>query len=142
MRLNIHDIDFRDKAVITHRGKGEKGRVLPIGQRALKCITHYLEYARPRFVRQVSRDPLFVSERGKPFDASCIAMLFKRYSKRITPHTMRHAFALHVLRGGADIEALRRFLGHSYINTTVIYTRLYPKDLKDRHQEILSIVVV
>lgn len=123
-------------------GKGSKQRMVPIGNQAIAAITDYLQNVRPRLVG--ARDPLTVpwlvlSRSGKRLRREAIWELVKRYALRsdvdpeISPHTMRHSFATHLLAGGADLRQIQEMLGHASIQTTQIYTQVETSRLKRVH---------
>lgn len=123
-------------------GKGSKQRMVPMGKRAVEAITEYLQTVRPRLVGQ--RDPhsvpwLILSRSGRRLRREAIWELVKRYALRvdvdpeISPHTMRHSFATHLLAGGADLRQIQEMLGHASIQTTQIYTQVETSRLKKVH---------
>jgi integrase/recombinase XerD len=113
-------------------GKGEKERIIPLGESAAAAVAAYLKSGRPR----VASEYLFLSGRGKALHRSDFAMLVKTYGanvairKRITPHVLRHSFATHMLERGADLRAVQMMLGHADISTTEIYTHVMRERLK------------
>ena len=139
--LKVGDIDLKEHTVKITCGKGQKGRTVPLGKKAAESIQKYLEITRPKYQRTKSQDYLFLSERGNPLPEGAINEMLLKYkakselTKKINPHALRHACALHMLRGGAPIEAVQEMLGHRQLTTTQIYTRLYPKDLKNVHKK-------
>ena len=141
--LCLRDIDLKEKTVTVRRGKGGKGRIVPFGKKAAESIQKYLEVTRPKFIQSPEEDHLFVTSQGDPLEhhKTCVNDILSRYKKRsqltkhISPHTLRHAFALHLLRGGAPIQAVQTLLGHKQLASTQVYTRLYPKDLKVIHKK-------
>lgn len=125
-------------------GKGSKQRVVPIGMRARAAITEYLQQVRPRLVG--SRSPeqvpwLILSRSGRRLRREAIWELVKRYALRadvdpeISPHTLRHSFATHLLAGGADLRQIQEMLGHASIQTTQIYTQVETSRLKRVHNQ-------
>ena len=141
--LCLRDIDLKEKIVVVRCGKGSKGRMVPFGKKAAEFIQKYLEVTRPKYTKTPEEEHLFLTERGDPLahHKTCINDIVSRYKKRsaltknISPHTLRHAFALHLLRGGAPIQAVQTLLGHKQLASTQVYTRLYPKDLKAIHKK-------
>ena len=137
--LDMRDIDVREGVVYIRKGKGGKSRVVPVGREACRWIGMYLERVRPRYSISSSEEPLFLTCKQNRISVRVIHRLFSKYGKdlnapgKITPHTLRHACALHMLRCGAPIEKVQELLGHRSLDSTQIYTRLYPKDLKVAH---------
>ncbi len=120
-------------------GKGAKERVVPMGRAAAEAIERYLSDCRPRLVRTPS-DLLFLSRTGKPMDRISLWMLVEKYGrssglfKEVSPHTLRHCFATHLISGGADLRVVQELLGHSDISTTQIYTHVDQDRLKAVHK--------
>ena len=125
---------------LTVRGKGDKDRVVPIGQSCVDLLKDYLEI-RPILLDGASRDEIFVNKNGRKMTRQSIWSLVKVYAKmaglgdKVTPHTFRHSFATHLLQGGADLRSVQAMLGHADISTTEIYTHVTPKHLKDLHKK-------
>jgi len=111
------------------RGKGDKERWVPISQLAIKHLSHYLNHSR-RGGKIVDEDIVFLNNRGKRLSRQSVFLILKKYaenagiSKNISPHTLRHSFATHLLKGGADLKAIQDMLGHESITTTEIYTHI------------------
>ena len=122
-------------------GKGAKESVVPIGQYAQEKIRRYTDGARQRLLKDRISATLFVARAGKPLSRQGFWKLIKRYGlraglkKMITPHTLRHSFASHLLEGGADLRAVQTMLGHADIATTQIYTHVARDHLKHLHQK-------
>jgi len=118
-------------------GKGEKERVVPVGEVAIDWVNKYLGETRPRLKGPDSRDIVFLNARGGPLSRMGVWKIIKRYvdragiKKRVSPHTLRHSFATHLLEGGADLRAVQEMLGHADISTTQIYTHLDREYLKE-----------
>lgn len=116
------------------RGKGKKERIIPVGKRALDALDHYLTQFRP--TSEEENGPLFVSTRGKPITRIQVWARVKEYAKRagiaksISPHTLRHSFASHLLENGADLRLIQEMLGHEDISTTDKYTHVADERLK------------
>jgi integrase/recombinase XerD len=125
--------------VVRVTGKGGKERLVPVGEEALACVEAYLNTVRPRFLRGGISTAVFVTQRGKPMTRQAFWYLIKRYAQRvdiakpISPHTLRHSFATHLLNHGADLRALQMLLGHNDLSTTQIYTHVARERLKDIH---------
>jgi integrase/recombinase XerD len=121
-------------------GKGSKERVVPMGQAAREAIERYLVETRPLLTRSMISDRLFVSRSGKPLERIGLWMLVEKYGRRsgllkeISPHTLRHCFATHLISGGADLRVVQELLGHSDIATTQIYTHVDQDRLKTVHK--------
>jgi integrase/recombinase XerD len=123
-------------------GKGNKERIVNLNPVAVSAIEAYLEHERPKLVRstKTSTDAVFVARGGKALSRVMIWHLVKRYSIRVgctdvSPHTLRHSFATHMLAGGAEIRALQEMLGHASIRTTQIYTQVEHSRLKSIHSK-------
>jgi len=125
-------------------GKGNKERIIPLGNTAADTISDYLEDAdagRARLAKPHSKDALFISRTGRPLDRIEIWRIVKKYAlrsgmpKKLTVHTLRHCFATHMLSGGADLRSLQEMLGHADISTTQIYTHVDNERLKNIHKQ-------
>ncbi|MDQ6599535.1 site-specific tyrosine recombinase XerD [Bacillus salipaludis] len=119
-------------------GKGEKERIIPIGKTAAEAIKRYLEYGRGHFVTPKNQDSaLFLNHQGKRLTRQGFWKILKKLTKEagiekeLTPHTLRHSFATHLLENGADLRAVQEMLGHADISTTQIYTNVSKTRLKD-----------
>ena len=133
--LKFQDIDMKARIIYPERAKRGRECGIPITNTTYKILVKYLAVARPRLLKnaKTNSDRLFLSERGKPFADGTINEIFVKYrsSKRIHPHSMRHACAVHMLKNGADIRDLQVLLGHRSIKSTMVYTVLMAKDLRD-----------
>jgi integrase/recombinase XerD len=131
--LNLHDVGDQ---VVRVSGKGGKERIVPIAKMAVDAIDHYLVHHRPH-VDHEKGEPLFVSEKGKRIDRTLVWKRIKFYAalarigKEISPHTLRHSFATHLLENGADLRVIQEMLGHSSISTTDRYTHISQRHLTE-----------
>jgi integrase/recombinase XerD len=129
-----------DVGVVRVFGKGRKERLVPLGQAAREAIQRYMLELRPTLDRHAS-DRLFLSRSGKPLERVGLWMLVERHARRcgllnhVSPHTLRHCFATHLIGGGADLRVVQELLGHSDINTTQVYTHVDSSRLKAVHQK-------
>lgn len=125
---------------LTVRGKGGKVRVLPFGRWAEEKLRIYLREVRPRLLQGRTSTVLFLTRSGKALTRQGFWKLIRRYAlaagieRKVTPHTLRHSFATHLLEGGADLRAVQSMLGHSDISTTQIYTHINRAHLKQVHR--------
>ncbi|MBI2988817.1 MAG: site-specific tyrosine recombinase XerD [Deltaproteobacteria bacterium] len=126
---------------LTVRGKGAKVRVVPFGKWARELLLRYLREIRPRLSRGRTSPFLFLTRSGKALTRQGFWKLTRRYAlaagieKRVTPHTLRHSFATHLLEGGADLRSVQSMLGHADISTTQIYTHVDSSRLKQVHRK-------
>jgi integrase/recombinase XerD len=122
-------------------GKGQKQRIVPIGKKAIEAVQRYLRDARPKLANENSEDVLFLNNRGRRFSRMGLWKILRKYvlsagiTKSVSPHTIRHSFATHLLEGGADLRAVQEMLGHADISTTQIYTHLDREYLKQEHRD-------
>ena len=121
--LDLADVDFEQELVHVRRGKGGKERVVPLGEEAAFWVARYLRDARPALARG-AEDALFVSARGRRLDTSTLRRLAPH------PHRLRHAFATHLLEGGADLRTIQELLGHSSLSTTQVYAHVDARRLR------------
>lgn len=133
VNIKIKDINF-EGGFLSVIGKGSKERVIPVNQRAADKIRHYIAAARPLLLGKRHSEFLFVTARGSAMTRQRFWQAISSYGKmhgiRLSPHTVRHSFATHLLDGGADLRSLQKMLGHSDISTTQIYTRVTMDRLK------------
>jgi integrase/recombinase XerD len=129
----------QDMGVVRVVGKGNKERQVPVGEEALAWIRRYMDNARPEILAGRRVDALFVTSRGTSMTRQAFWYLIRRYAVRagirkgVSPHTLRHAFATHLLNHGADLRVVQMLLGHADISTTQIYTHIARERLKQLH---------
>ena len=121
--LDLGDVDFEQELLRIRRGKGGKERVVPLGEEAALWLGRYLREARPELAHGAN-DALFLSARGRRLDTSTLRRIVPH------PHRLRHAFATHLLDGGADLRTIQELLGHSSLSTTQIYSHVDPRHLR------------
>ena len=140
VNLKLFDVNM-DACFVRVFGKGSKERVVPIGSYAKERINEYINTARPLLLKKNMSRFLFVGRSGKALTRQGFWKLLKRYSvkaeitKKITPHSLRHSFATHLLEGGADLRSVQLMLGHVDISTTQIYTHVVRDHLKMIHSK-------
>lgn len=138
--LTIRDLDL-DEGFALVMGKGAKERLVPVGQSALRAIRVYLRELRPNLERGKGKGVVFLNNRGTPLSRMGVWKILRTHveragiKKRVTPHTLRHTFATHLLEGGADLAAVQEMLGHADISTTQIYTHVDREYLRDVHRQ-------
>lgn len=138
INLKIDDINF-ETGFITLMGKGSKERVVPLNERVIGTIKQYIEDVRQGLLNKKISPYLFIAKGGGAMTRQRLWQIIKFYARQlsmnISPHTLRHCFASHLLEGGADLRALQKMLGHADISTTQIYTKVTPDRLKKVHKE-------
>lgn len=139
--LDILNINLR-QGVIRVIGKGEKERLVPMGEEALHWIERYINKSRPNFIKADNKiTVVFLSKRGKAMTRQTFWYRLKEYAllasinKELSPHTLRHAFATHLINHGADLRTVQLLLGHSSLSTTQIYTEVARHRMKELHNE-------
>ncbi len=136
-RLRLQDIDLR-KGLVRALGKGNKERIIPVGKPAIEAINAYLAI-RSSFGEASRCDRLFVTMSGKPWDSKQLNSILQKYisvvaqQQGFSPHSLRHSFATHLLKHGADLRAIQEMLGHSNLSTTSIYTHVTLDDIKEAY---------
>ncbi|SIS62534.1 site-specific tyrosine recombinase XerD [Alicyclobacillus vulcanalis] len=134
--LSLQDVELA-AGFIRVEGKGNKERVIPLGEWAQEALTSYLRYGRPLLVRDRSEQAVFVNRFGRRLTRQGFWNILKAYAReagvsgKVTPHTLRHSFATHLLEGGADLRVVQELLGHADISTTERYTHVTPQRLRD-----------
>jgi integrase/recombinase XerD len=133
--LGVGDLNL-DLGVLRATGKGRKQRMIPVGKPALAAVRAYLETGRPALLKGRPSRYLFVTARGGPMTRQAFWKLLRVHGRkagvfhRLTPHTIRHSFATHLLEGGADLRSVQTMLGHADISTTQIYTHVMRSRLR------------
>ena len=136
VNLNLSDIDW-DIGYLKIRGKGNKERITPIGYYACTYLEDYLTFARDTLLKKNSTEAVFVSNRGSRINGRTVEYMVDKYVQKaglnsgISPHSLRHTFATHMLENGADIRSVQELLGHENISTTQIYTHLSRSRLRE-----------
>jgi integrase/recombinase XerD len=136
--LEIGDVDL-DHGIVRARGKGSKERLVPIGGKAIAALRVYWRSARGKLVRVPEERKLFVNFRGGPLTRQGLYKIVLRHAKsaglgdRMSPHTLRHSFATHLLAGGCDLRSVQEMLGHADLSTTQLYTHLSGEELKEAY---------
>ncbi|MFC1671324.1 site-specific tyrosine recombinase/integron integrase, partial [Spirochaetota bacterium] len=140
IELKNHDIDF-ENSFITVFGKGNKERLVPMGEEAARLMQKYLKESRPLIINNRESDYFFISKKGSHLNRKSVWRLLKNYvkltniKKNITPHTLRHSFATHLIENGADLRSVQELLGHMDISTTQVYTHLAKNKLQEIHKK-------
>lgn len=140
--LNMEDVDFLGE-VIHIRGKGKKERISPIGSSALQAIQHYIEFRNKRMSNDSGFDGkvLFANKHGQRLSTRSVRRKMDKYLKEagldpeISPHTLRHSFATHMLNNGADLRSVQELLGHQSLSTTQVYTHVTTSKMKEVYDE-------
>ncbi len=139
--LDVSDVNL-DEGTVRCMGKGKKERVLPVYDRAREALATYVTQGRLKLLgKHNNEDALFLNRRGTRLTRQGLWLIIKRYVEEVgiegnvTPHTLRHSFATHMLRGGADLRAVQQMLGHANISTTQIYTQVTPDHMREVYDE-------
>jgi integrase/recombinase XerD len=134
--LELRELDL-EAGVLIARGKGSKERIVPVGSKALETLRQYLDRARPALIGLRDEPHVFVNMRGQALSRQGLYKIVQRHARaagldsRMSPHTLRHTFATHLLAGGCDLRSLQEMLGHADIGTTQIYTHLSSERLRE-----------
>jgi len=137
--LKLRDLDLAEGLAAVF-GKGSKERLVPVGSAAIRAIEVYVREVRPRLERGAAEGVVFLNARGRPLSRMGVWKILRKQveragiEKRVTPHTLRHSFATHLLEGGADLAAVQEMLGHADISTTQIYTHVEREYLREVHR--------
>jgi integrase/recombinase XerD len=140
VNLKMDDLNM-DVGFVKCFGKGSKERIVPFGKKAREGILRYIDKSRPKFLKNKVSNFLFLRRGGKPMSRQTFWKIIKKYvrqagiKKRVTPHSLRHSFATHILERGADLRVVQEMLGHADISTTQIYTHVNKDRLKSIHQK-------
>ena len=138
--LNLNDVDT-EGGYVRCFGKGSKERMVPIYPQAAQTVEEYIKEVRPKLVRSDEEKALFVNQRGDRLTRQGLWQILKAYAKsaglgkKVTPHTLRHSFATHMLSGGADLRSVQELLGHANISTTQIYTHLTSEHIRNTYNK-------
>jgi integrase/recombinase XerD len=138
--LGVRDVLLEDKLVRVF-GKGSKERLVPIGRSAIGAVATYLRELRPKLEKGAGKGVLFLNARGEPLTRMGAWKILRKHvdragiTKDVSPHTLRHSFATHLLEGGADLRAVQEMLGHADISTTQIYTHVDREYLRQVHRQ-------
>lgn len=134
--LDINDINLRT-GFLRCEGKGSRERMIPLGSMALFSLQEYLRSGRPKLLKNKNEKAFFLNQHGRRLTRQGFWKIFKKYtlkariSKEITPHSLRHSFATHLLENGADLRSVQEMLGHADISTTQIYTQITKRKIKE-----------
>ena len=136
VNTDLQDIDFESNIIKIRFGKGSKQRIIPLGTNLKKSIESYVIQVRNNLGKSKKTDSLLLNAKGQRLTRQSIWTVINKYAlengiKDLTPHTLRHAFATHLLEGGADVRVVQELLGHSSINTTQIYTHVTVDKLRE-----------
>ena len=138
--IAVRDV-LMDEGLVRVFGKGSKERLVPIGRSAIGALAMYLRELRPKLERGAGKGALFLNARGVPLSRMGAWKILRKHvtaaglEKRVTPHTLRHSFATHLLEAGADLRAVQEMLGHADISTTQIYTHVDREYLRTVHRQ-------
>ena len=138
--LKVVDVNL-DAGLVRVMGKGAKERIVPIGSKAKDAARLWLDQGRPKELKLLSSDFLFIARAGNPMTRQAFWKIIKKYAlaagiaRPVSPHTLRHSFATHLIEGGADLRSVQTMLGHSDISTTQIYTHISRDYLIKMHHE-------
>jgi integrase/recombinase XerD len=140
MDLNVNDINLK-AGFVRCLGKGSKERIIPIHDRAVRSVKEYISEARPHLLKGKEEQALFLNRRGDRLTRQGLWLILKGHAKAagikkvVTPHTLRHSFATHILSGGADLRAVQELLGHANISSTQIYTHLTSEHVRHAYDK-------
>jgi len=138
--LNVNDVNLK-AGFVRCLGKGSKERIIPVHDRAVHSVKEYISEARPHLLRGKEEQALFLNRRGDRLTRQGFWLILKGHAKNagikkvVTPHTLRHSFATHILSGGADLRAVQELLGHANISSTQIYTHLTSEHVRHAYDK-------
>ncbi|MDI6815507.1 MAG: site-specific tyrosine recombinase XerD [Dehalococcoidales bacterium] len=138
--LNLSDVDT-EGGYVRCFGKGHKERLIPIYEQAALAVEEYIKEARPQLAHNIDEKALFLNQRGERLTRQGLWQILKGYAKsaeldkEVTPHTLRHSFATHMLSGGADLRSVQELLGHANISTTQVYTHLTTEHVRRTYEK-------
>ena len=144
--LRLDEVNL-NLGIVRPRGKGDKERIVPVGKPALAALQHYLVEGRPALLKGKSSAQVFLGNRSRALSRMALFKIVRRYGRLagipqpLSPHKLRHAFATHLLQGGADLRSIQEMLGHADISTTEIYTHVNAEELRsavDEHHPLGS----
>ncbi len=141
--LNLESLHLSPRpGYVRCMGKGEKERTIPVYNKALEAVERYLDEARPRLLKGRAQEALFVNRRGERLTRQGFWLILRGYARKaqiethVTPHTLRHSFATHMLRGGASVRDVQELLGHANVSTTQVYTQLADGHLREVYEQV------
>ena len=141
--LNLDSIHLAPRpATVRCLGKGAKERTIPVYEQACAAVERYLDESRPRLLKNRAQAALFVNRRGERLTRQGFWLILKNYARaakieaHVTPHTLRHSFATHMLRGGASVRDVQELLGHANVSTTQVYTQLADEHLREVYDQV------
>lgn len=139
-KLTLNDVDYHDGFLRIHEGKGKKDRIVPIGKIACRYLENYIKSVRPELIKDPYNNHLFLSLKGNRLSKNVVWEMVKKYAKKakirknVHPHTFRHTCATAMLKNKADLNSIRRIMGHTSLSTTQVYMHLNITDLKEVHK--------
>jgi len=140
--LNLDSLYIKEDAQVRCVGKGAKERMIPVHANAVRALERYLDQSRHALLKSRSQSALFVNRRGERLTRQGFWLILKGYAKsagiqtHVTPHTLRHSFATHLIRGGASVRDVQELLGHANVSTTQVYTQLADQHLREVYQNV------
>lgn len=139
--VEVAHVNLVQQVILVEKGKGDKDRLVPLGEAAVHWLTRYLRETRPGLCKQGGCEPLFLSQQGRTMTRQTIWHRIKHWARvagieaKLSPHTLRHAFATHLLNHGADLRVVQVLLGHANLSTTEIYTQVANARLQQLHKQ-------